>query len=76
MTHEEATAQAEALQRAHPEAKWLATRRADGWAVARIDVPAKTNAPTGTTSTPEPTPPREDPYSALERVTRNYGFMG
>jgi hypothetical protein len=76
MTREEAIARAEALQTAHPEAKWLATRSDDGWAVARIDLPARTNEPTGTTSTPEPTAPREDPYSALERVTRNYGFMG
>jgi hypothetical protein len=68
MTRDEATARAEALQTAHPEAKWLATRRDDGWAVVRIDVQPGTNEPTGTTLKPEPAAPRDDPYSELDRV--------
>jgi len=75
MTREEATAQAEALQKAHPEAKWLATRRGDEWAVARIDLAPGTDTTVGTTAVPDP-PPRADPYSQQEWVASNYGFLG
>jgi len=76
MTRDEAIAQAEALQRAHPEAKWVATHRDDGWFIARIGLSPGTNEATGTTLKPEPLAPRDDPYSALDRVTRNYGLPG
>jgi len=72
MTREEATARAEELQKAHPEATWLATRRGGEWVVARIDLAPRTGSTVGTAAVPD-SPPRTDPYSQQAWVANNYG---
>jgi hypothetical protein len=76
MTRDEAKAEAEQRQLLHPEAKWIATQQGSEWAVARIGVAPTMMEQTGTATKPPPAPPRDDPYSQLERLTRVIGAGG
>jgi hypothetical protein len=73
VTHDEAMAEAKRQQQLHPDAKWIATRQGTEWTVARIALAPNTNEQTRTATKPPPNAPRDDPYSQLENITRNYG---
>jgi hypothetical protein len=73
MTRDEAIAQARRRQAAHPDAKWVATRRHEEWVVARIGLKPAPNGPTGTAIKPPPPTPHEAPQSELQRVVTQFG---
>jgi hypothetical protein len=64
MTHHEATAEAERLNREHPERasyRWGAREAAGEWSVVRAAVPARTDRPlTPTTQAKQPAPPPDE----------------
>jgi hypothetical protein len=74
MTREEAVADAERRQRSDPDRKWIAVERDGEWVVASIGIHPTSLAPTGTATAPPPPTPHDDPYSALQRVTNQYGI--
>ena len=76
MTRDEAKAEAERRQQSHPEAKWVATKRESGWAVACIGLAPTTIKQAGTGTKPPPVAPREAPYSQIELLTRMLGSGG
>ena len=76
MTREQATPEAARKRRAHPDAKWIATRRGAVWAVARIGVSPGSTEPTGTATKPPPPTPHEAPQSQRERLITLYGTGG
>jgi hypothetical protein len=76
MTSDEAKAEAERRQQAHPEAKWVATQRGSEWTVARIGLVPTTIEQVGTGTKPPPIAPREAPYSQRELLTRMLGSGG
>jgi len=74
MTRDEAIAEAQRRQSAHPDAKWIATERNGEWIVASIGLqPAP--GPTGMAIKPPPAP-QGAPQSELQRVVTQFGIGG
>ncbi len=76
MTRDEATAEAARSQRLHSDAKWVPVQRDGEWVVARIGLAPTAIEQTGTATKPPAVPPRDDPYSQREIITRLYGSVG
>lgn len=73
MTRNEAAAEAQRQQAAHPDAKWIATQRNGEWVVARIGLEPAPGA-TGTAIKPPPPTPHETPQSEIQRVVTQFGI--
>ena len=74
MTREEAMAEAERKRASDPDATWFAAERGAEWTVARLGV--RPTRPTGTATKPPPEPPRDDPFSPIERAAWIAGTGG
>jgi len=76
MDRDAAIAEAGGLRQAHPEDTWVATRRGEERAVARIDLAPESVGDTATSIQSPPVAPRDAPYSEQERVIRNFAIPG
>jgi len=75
MTREEAIAEVDRKRQAEPTQTWIASRRDDGWVVARVGV-RPSPKPTGTAEQPPPRAPHPAPESVAQRIVTQYGSGG